>query len=302
MKKLTPEINAVAEDAGAEALKENLTKLAEANYQSLVLGEDIVGYCLAAEELAKTCPSTYFSAMSSVAAFGLPVSKFGSIEQKKKYLDPIITGKGFGALAVTEAAAGSDLAGLTTEARKTDTGGFVLNGSKSFVTNAPLASAFLVLAWTDKEAGKEKGLTFFVIDGKAKGMKISTATQTMGLRGALVADISLTDCEVGPEAILGAQGDGYSQWTAITPLLWLSVSLLALGISVSCMETSTLYAKERKAFGKPIGYFEGVGSKLAIMFTMVDLSRMITQRAAWGMEQKETDAPILSACAKLLNH
>ncbi len=167
------------------------------------------------------------------------------------------------------------------------------------MTNAPLASAFLVLAWTQKEAGKEKGMAFFLIDRKSKGLKISAATEMMGLRGAPVADISLTDCEVGPEALLGTLGDGYGQWTAITPLLWLSVSLLALGISDSCMENSTLYAKARTAFGKPIGYFEGVGAKLAIMFTMVDLGRMITQRAAWGMEQKETDAPILAACAKL---
>ncbi len=299
MKKLAPEINAVAEDAGAETLKNNLSKLASINYQSLVLGEDIVGYCLAAEELAKACPSTFFSAMSSAAAFGLPVNKFGTTKQKKKYLDPIIKGEGFGALALTEAAAGSDLAGLTTMAGKTETGSFILNGSKSFVTNAPLAGAFLVLAWTDKEAGKEKGMTFFLIDGKAKGVKISAATETMGLRGAPIADLQLVDCEVAPEAVLGTPGDGYGQWTAITPLLWLSVSLLALGISGSCMEDSTLYAKERTAFGKPIGYFEGVGAKLAIMFTMVDLSRMITQRAAWSIEQRETDASILSACAKL---
>lgn len=299
MKKLAPEIDTVAEDTGVETLKKNMTKLAEVNYQSLVLGEDIVGYCLAGEELAKACPSTFFSSMSSAAAFGLPVNKFGTAEQKKKYLDPIIKGEAFGALAVTEAAAGSDLAGLTTTARKTQTGSFVLNGSKSFVTNAPLASAFLVLAWTQKEAGQEKGMTFFLIDRKAKGVKISEATEMMGLRGTPVADLQLAECEVGSEAVLGAQGDGYGQWMSVAPFLWLSVSLLALGISGSCMEDSTLYAKERTAFGKPIGYFEGVGAKLAIMFTMVDLGRMITQRAAWGMEQKETDASILSACAKL---
>lgn len=299
MRNLVPEIQTVAEDNGLETLKQNMVKLAAVNYQSIVLGEDIVGYCLAAEELAKTCPSTFFSSMSTTAAFGLPINKFGTAEQKRKYLEPILSGAGWGALGVTEAQAGSDLSGMTTIAQKTPTGGFVLNGSKSFVTNAPLADAFLFLAWTNQEAGKEKGMTFFLIDRKAKGVQISEATKTMGLRGAPIADLQLIDCAVGPEAVLGKTGDGYGQWTAVEPLLWLSVSLLALGIGVSCMENSTIYAKGRTAFGKPIGYFEGVGAKLAIMFTMVDLGRMITQRAAWGMEHNDTEAAILASCAKL---
>jgi alkylation response protein AidB-like acyl-CoA dehydrogenase len=299
MKKVVLGIETVAEDNGLETLKKNMIKLASADYQSIALGDDIVGYCLAAEELAKTCPSTFFSSMSATTAFGLPVNKFGTAEQKRKYLGAIISGTGLGALGVTEAQAGSDLSGMTTTAKKTPTGGFVLNGEKSFVTNAPLADAFLVLAWTNQEAEKEKGMTFFLIDRKAKGLQISEATKTMGLRGAPIANLRLIDCAVGPEAVLGTPGDGYYQWKSVEPLLWLSVSLLALGIGVSCMENSTIYAKGRTAFGKPIGYFEGVGAKLAIMFTMVDLGRMITQRAAWGMERQETEAAILASCAKL---
>lgn len=299
MKKVAGEIEIVKESADSKILKKNMAKLASVNYQSLAVGEDIVGYCLAGEELAKTCPSTFFSVMSSAAAFGLPVSKFGTTEQKKKYLDPIFRGECFASLAVTEAGAGSDIDGISTTARKSAAGGWILNGTKSFVTNAPLANAFLVLAWTQQDAGKEKGLSFFLIDRQVKGVKISAATEMMGLKGAPVADLQLADCEVGPDALLGAPGDGFAQWTSVTPGIWLSVALLALGIGVSCMEESTIYAKERKAFGKSIGYFEGVGSKLAIMFTIIDLGRMMTQRAAWGMEQKEADTAVLASCAKL---
>lgn len=299
MRNVAGKIVEVAEEAGVESLKRNMAILAQIHYQSLVLGEDIVGYCAAGEELAKVCPSTFFSAMSSTAAFGLPVHKFGTVEQKIKYLDPILEGEGFGALAVTEAAAGSDVAGITTTARKTDARGWVLNGAKNFVTNAPLAGAFLVLAWTDKQAGKEKGLTFFLIDREARGVKISGAKEMMGLNGAPIAELQFSDCEIGPDAVLGAPGEGSAQLASATPLIWVSIALLALGIGTSCMENSIFYARGRTAFGQPIGYFEGVGAKLAIMFTMIDLGRLITRRAAWGMEQKQSESAVLAACAKL---
>jgi butyryl-CoA dehydrogenase len=293
------EIVDVPEKAGVETLKKNMAKLAGVHYQSLVLGDDIVGYCLAGEELAKVCPSTFFSAMSSAAAFGLPVNRFGTAEQKRKYLYPILKGDGFGSLAVAESAAGSDVAGITTTGRKTDGGRWILNGAKSFATNAPLAGAFLVLAWTDKEAGKEKGMTFFLIDHEARGVRVSESKEMMGLKGAPIAELEFSDCEVGPEAVLGSSGEGNAQLTSITPLIWVSVALLALGIGSSCLENSTFYARSRTAFGQPIGYFEGVGAKLANMFTMIDLGRMITHRAAWGMEKQEKESSILAACAKL---
>jgi len=299
MRSVARDIVEVPEEAGAGTLKKNMEIIAGIDYPSLILGEDIVGYCVAGEELAKICPSTFFSAMSSAAAFGLPVRRFGTEEQKKRYLDPILAGEGFGALAVTEATAGSDVAGITTTARRTDEGRWVLNGAKSFVTNAPAAGAFLVLAWTDKEAGKEKGLTFFLIDRQARGVNITEPGEMMGLRGVEIAELQFSECEIGPDAVLGKSGDGSGQLISIMPLIWISVALLALGIGISCMENSVFYARSRTAFGKPIGYFEGVGAKLAIMFTMIDLGRMIIHRAAWGMEQRQSEAAILAACAKL---
>ena len=299
MKNLAKDIEIVPEEGGVETLKKNMATLAAINYQSLAIGEDIVGYCLAGEELAKACPSTFFSVMSSAAAFGLPLSKYGTDGQKKKYLDPILKGTGFGALAVTEAGAGSDLASIETTAEKTATG-WVLNGSKNLVTNGPVADAFLVLAWTDRNAGKEKGMTFFLVDRNAKGLKVSEAKHMMGLLGAPLAEIQLSNCEVGEDALIGKLGSGDAQFSAITPIIWISVSLLAIGIGTCCMEVSTSYAKFRKAFGQSIGYFEGVGAKLATMFTLNDLGSMLTQRAAWGLEQeKESDAAVLAACAKL---
>jgi butyryl-CoA dehydrogenase len=298
MRNVVKEVVEVPETAGAETLKRNIALMAANHYQSLVLGDDIVGCCVGGEELAKACPSTFFSAMSSAAAFGLPVNRFGTENQKKKYLAPIIEGSGFGALAVTETTAGSDVAGIATTARRTDAG-WVLNGAKSFVTNAPLAGAFLVLAWTDKEAGREKGLTFFLINRESRGVKISEPVEMMGLKGAQIADLQFTDCEAATETVLGMAGEGGAQLTSIMPRIWISVALLALGIGVSCMEDATLYARSRTAFGKPIGHFEGVGAKLAVMYTLTDLGRLLTHRAAWGMEQEEWESATLAACAKL---
>jgi alkylation response protein AidB-like acyl-CoA dehydrogenase len=178
-------------------------------------------------------------------------------------------------------------------------GKWVLTGAKDFVTNAPFADTFLVLAWTAPDSGLDKGLSFFVVDRGAAGLELTGAVETMGLRGVPVAGIRLTGCAVPADKLLGKAGEGYAIWQTITGWLKLAVSTLSLGIGVACMDISTSHGKNRKAFGRPIGLFEGVGAKLAIMFTNNDLGRMLTLRAAWSMDSKDADAPVLASCAKL---
>lgn len=281
-----------------EALKQYMKKLAENHFLEWLLGEDPVGCCVIGEELARACPSAFFSALSSALAFGCPIRLFGTEAQKKKYLLPLTKADLIGALALTEPEAGSDLSGIRTAAERKGHR-WLLEGAKDLVTNAPLAEAFLVLAWTDREAGLEKGMTFFILDRQTRGLSAGRQVETMGLRGAPVGGIELFQCEVGSEAILGEVGDGYEQIGKIMPTLHLAISMLSLGIGDACLEESSRYARERKAFGKPIGYFEGVGAKLAIMFTLIDLGRMMAHRAAWGLAQGDSEAAVLAACAKL---
>jgi len=179
-------------------------------------------------------------------------------------------------------------------------GRWILNGEKDLVTNAPLADFFLVLAWTDREAGLERGMTLFLIDREATGVTIGRPLETMGLRGAPTAGIRLENCSVTDEALLGGTvGAGWGRMQALLEEIKLALSVLCVGIGMACMEESTRHAKAKKAFGKPIGLFEGVGAKLATMFTLNDIGRMMTCRAAWAMEQKDPEGPVLASCAKL---
>ena len=286
-------------EEAAAAMRSGMKKLGAAGYLNLLLEDDLVGQCVAGEEAARACPATFVSAMSSATAFGLPVKRFGDPAQQEKYLPGVVTGDVIGGLACTESDAGSDLSGIRTTATKNGAH-WVLNGSKYLVSNAPIADALLVLAWTDRAAGLDRGLTFFIVEKNTKGLSIGPPLETMGLRGALVSELVLTDCELAEDAVLGREtGLGHGQYLHVMEYVKIALSAMSVGLGVACMEDSTAYAKSRKAFGKPIGLFEGVGAKLATMFTANDLGRMLTHRAAGAMAQQDPESPVLTACAKL---
>jgi alkylation response protein AidB-like acyl-CoA dehydrogenase len=175
----------------------------------------------------------------------------------------------------------------------------MLTGAKDLVTNGPVADIFLVPAWTNRDEGLNKGLSLFVVERAAVGLTVGETLETMGLRGAPTAGIRLSECSIAADALVGEAGGGYSILCRILEWLKLSLSTMSVGLGVACMEISTLHGKEKKTFGQPIGLFEGVGAKLAIMFTLNDLGRMLTLRAAWSTDRQDMDAPVLTACAKL---
>ncbi len=283
----------------ARLMRENLRKLALAGYFSCLLAPDMISRCTAGEELAKSCGATFLAAMSSGISFGTPVFIFGSDAQREKYLPALAAGNLVGCLAYTEEGAGSDLGGIITQASRQNNGWF-LSGAKNLVTNAPLADVFLILAWTGKEAGLEGGLTFFLLDRDTAGLTIGPAVSTLGLRGAPIAGINLSGCLLPDEAILGGQiGRGYEQLLQALTHVRLAIATLSVGLGVAAMEESTSYAKTKRAFGKPIGIFEGVGAKLAHMFTLNDLGRLMTFKAAWATEQNDPEKAVLAAAAKI---
>jgi alkylation response protein AidB-like acyl-CoA dehydrogenase len=286
-------------DESVSKMRSNLKKLAETGCLKLFLEDDLTGRCVAGEELAHACPATFMTAISSATLYGRAVQRFGTEAQQRKNLLGIDTGDAVGAFACTEVEAGSDMEGMTTTAVKRD-GSWVLNGEKDLVTNAPLADRFLILAWIDRHAGIEKGTALFLIRRSTKGLTVGEPLETMGLRGALTAGINLSECAVDTEAILGSEaGRGYSQMLSILEEIKLAMATLSVGIGMACMEESTRHAKTKKCFGKPIGLFEGVGAKLAIMYSLNDIGRMMTCRAAWAMEQDDPESAVLASCAKL---
>ncbi|MCD6570411.1 MAG: acyl-CoA dehydrogenase family protein [Deltaproteobacteria bacterium] len=287
-------------------LRENLKKLTKIDYLGLGLdtryggkGLDLISQCIASEEVAKACASTFLSAWSSAYLFGAMLQLFGTNLQRDKYLSGLIKADIVGALAYTEPDAGVDIAGINTIADKKGDK-WVINGTKDLVTNASIADVFLVLAYTDRDAGDGSGMTLFIVDKGTKGLSIGSPIETMGLRGASIAGISLDNCEISDDSVLGGDvGKGFNQLERILEVGRLGMATMSIGIGTACMDNATQYAKGRKAFGRQIGKFQEVGFKLADMFTYNDLGRMLTYKAAWSFEQGEKEAGVLASCAKL---
>ena len=291
-------LDACGSEEAALKMKSNFKSLAAQGYFELLLGDDFTGQAVAGEELAKACPSTFLSAMSSACAFGRALTLSGTADQKS-ILPALASGYMVGALAMTEEDAGSDMNSMqTTAERRNDR--WVLNGSKDLVANALIAEKFLVLAWTDRDAGLERGTTLFLIDRSEAGLSVGERIETLGLRGALTAGIRLEKCSLGDDAILGGEaGLGRQQLRRILDEIKIGIAVLSVGIGEAGMDDSTKHAKAKKAFGKPIGLFEGVGAKLATMYTLNDIGRMMIYRACWAMEKGDPEASVLASCAKL---
>jgi alkylation response protein AidB-like acyl-CoA dehydrogenase len=281
-------------------IRENLRKLGEAGFLGAGLSGDsldLVENYVAGEEIAKACASTFLSARASVFMCGGLIKLFSEAEKQEKYLPGLMKGDLVGAVAYTEAEAGSDIASIATTA-KNEGGTWILNGVKDIVGNAPIADVLIVLAYTDMEAGAEKGMSLFIVERDAKGLNIGSPLETMGLRGLPLSEVRLDNCEA-KEILGGEPGKGYGQLDRILKMGAVGIVSLSVGIGTACMEKATQHAKSRKAFGRQIGKYQGVGFKLADMFTGNDLGRMLGLRAAWAMNRGENEADILGACAKL---
>ena len=282
-------------------MRENLKKLGEAGFLRAGLeGDaiDLIDCYIAGEEITKACASTYVSARASVFMCGGLLKLFGTTEQQNTYLPFLLKGEMIGAVAYTEMEAGTDIASIVTTAQQKGDS-WILNGVKDIVGNAPIADVFLILAYTDGEAGAEKGMTIFIVEKDAKGLQIGEPIETMGLRGMPLSAVNLEDCEA--QEILGKPGEGFGQLQRILSMGTVGIASLSVGIGMSCMEKATQHAKSRKAFGKNIGRYQEVGFKLADMYTFNDLGRMLGIRAAWAMNNDENEAHILGACAKLFS-
>src|SRR5215212_9996825 len=206
-----------------------------------------------------------------------PIWKFGTEEQKQRWLVPGIRGELVGALGITEPGAGSDVASLHTFARKVN-GGYVVNGSKTFITNGVRAD-FLVCAVKTTEAGGHHGISFLVLEREMPGYEVSRKLEKMGWHASDTGELSFTDVEVPAENLLGAENEGF--YLIMANFQWerLSVAIGAVGGMRKVFDVTLAYAKEREAFGRPIGRFQAIRHKFAEMSTRIEASRAITYNA-----------------------
>jgi hypothetical protein len=207
------------------------------------------------------------------------IYKFGSEEQKKKYVTPLAQGKKLGCWSLTEPEAGSDAGGTRTTAVKKD-GGWVINGSKTFTTNGHHADVCVGMAVTDP-AKKSHGISAFIIEKGTKGFKPGKKENKLGLRASDTSEVVFTDCQVPAENLLGREGEGFVNSLQILDGGRISIASLGLGMAQGAYEASVRYAKQRKQFGKAIAEFQAIQFKLADMATQIEAARLLTYQAAW---------------------
>ena len=237
-----------------------------------------IAYALAIQEVARACASTAVT-MSVTNMVGETIARFGTPAQKALYCPLLAQGRqGLGCFALSEADAGSDPAGMKTTARR-EAGGWLLRGSKQWISGGSEAAVFIVWARTSQVDGKPR-LSCFLVEGGAPGLRVGRPEDKMGLRGSHTVPLEFADCHVAAEALLGEEGSGFK--VALTALDGgrIGISAQAVGIARAALEESVRYAKQRRTFGVPIGEHQAVQAKLADMHTQIDAAHLLCLRAA----------------------
>ncbi len=241
-------------------------------------GLDAVSYVLACEEINRACASTGVIMQAHNSLCCGPIVHHGTPAQQERWLRPLATGEKLGCFALTEPASGSDAASLQMTAKR-DGSGWVLNGTKSFITNG--VTAGVVVAFAQTEPGStHKGITAFVVDKPAKGLSVGRVEQKLGIKGSDTAQLVFEDVHVADDQRLGAVGEGFKIALSTLDGGRIGIAAQALGIARACLEDSLAYAKERQAFGKPIAEFQAIQWMLADMATEIDAARLLIWRAA----------------------
>jgi alkylation response protein AidB-like acyl-CoA dehydrogenase len=250
-------------------------------------GMDALAYVLALEEICKVDAShgVIMSVNNSLYCHG--ILKFGTEEQKQKFITPIATGKGVGAYSLTEPQSGSDAG--TMKSRATRDGAFyILNGRKSWVTSGPVANYFVVFMMTDPEK-KQKGVSAFLVDGNTPGLVRGKKEPKLGIRASATSELIFENCRIPAENRLGEEGEGFKIAMTVLDAGRIGIATQALGIAEAAYEAARQYSGQREAFGQPIASFQGTGFKIADMKTRIEASRLLIYNAAIAKENSKTN-------------
>jgi alkylation response protein AidB-like acyl-CoA dehydrogenase len=247
---------------------------------------DTLAYVLALEEICKVdaAHGVIMSVNNSLYANGL--LKFGTHEQKLKFLKPVASGKAVGAYSLTEPMSGSDAGTMKSRAVR-DGDFYILNGRKSWVTSGPVAEYVVVFMMTAPEK-KQKGVSAFLIDTKnVSGFVRGKKEPKLGIRASATSELLFEDCRVPADCLLGGEGDGFKIAMTVLDAGRIGIGTQALGIAEAAYAASVEYARTREAFGQPIGQFQGTGFKLADMKTRIEASRLLIYNAALMKERSK---------------
>ena len=242
-------------------------------------GADYRSYAIAVEEISRACGSTGLSYAAHCSLGTNPIKLFGTDEQKKKWLPKLASGEYLGCWALTEPGTGSDAAAQKTTAKR-EGDHWVLNGTKQFITNATHADVAIIMAMTDPSAGR-KGISAFVVEKGTNGFWVSKVEKKLGMRGSPTASLTMENCKIPAGNILGQPGEGYKQALITLEGGRISIGALALGIAQAALDSALTYAKQREAFGQPIGKFQFIQGYLADMATQIHAARLLIYHAAW---------------------
>ncbi len=250
-------------------------------------GMDTLSYVLALEEISKAdaAHGVIMSVNNSLYCHG--ILKFGTEEQKQKFITPVASGKAIGAYSLTEPMSGSDAGTMKSRAVR-DGEYYILNGRKSWVTSGPVADFYVVFMMTDPEK-KHKGVTAFLVEANTPGLTRGKKEPKLGIRASATSELIFEECRVPAENRLGEEGEGFKIAMTVLDAGRIGIAAQALGIAEAAYEAARQYAVTREAFGQPIGAFQGTGFKIADMKTRIEASRLLIYNAALAKEKSKTD-------------
>ena len=245
-------------------------------------GADFLSYILVLEELSRADAGVGVTVAVHTSAVTLPILRFGTDEQRSRFVPPLARGETLGAFALTEPEAGSDAGSLRTAARE-DGDGWRISGSKQWITNGSHAGTFLLFARTDADTPGPKGVSAFVLD--ADHVRITREEEKLGLNSSVTSDLVVEDARVGRDRLLHEEGKGFEVAMSTLDGGRIGIAAQALGIAQAAYDAARAYALERRQFGKRIADFQAIQWKLADMATEIDAARLLVYRAAWLREQ-----------------
>jgi alkylation response protein AidB-like acyl-CoA dehydrogenase len=279
-------------DESGEFPHETIAKMGEMGFMGIEIPEeyggaglDTLAYVLALEEICKAdaAHGTIMSVNNSLFCYGL--LRFGTEEQKQKYLKSAASGQSIGAYSLTEPMSGSDAGTMRSRAAR-EGDNYILNGRKSWVSSAPAADFIVVFIVTEPEL-KHRGITAFIVETDKPGFSLGKPEPKLGIRASATSEILFENYQCPEGNRLGEEGDGFKIAMTVLDAGRIGIASQALGIAVAAYEASVEYAREREAFGKKIGQFQGIGFKIADMKTRIEASRLLIYQAALAKERSK---------------
>ena len=259
-------------------------------------GMSAIDYCICIEELARVDPAIALSVAAHNGLCSAHIYMFGTEAQKQRWLVPLAKGEQIGAWGLTESTSGSDAASMRTTAVRIDDG-WLLNGSKTFITHGRIGQVMTVMAVTDKAAGA-KGISAFIVEHGTPGMRAGRKEDKLGMRASDTTEVLFDNCRIPADQRLGAEGQGFVNTMQVLDAGRIGIAALSVGLAQGAYEAALRYAQERKAFGKTISAFQAIQWKLADNATRIESARLLTYRAAY-LKDRGARTTLESSMAKL---